>query len=133
MNRFYTAAHYWLLEEVPGVWRVGFTRFATRMLGDFVEMGWEPAAGARVAVGETIGWVEGFKALTELYSVVEGEFLGGNPLLEEDITRTDSDPYGEGWLYRVQGEPEPNRMDVNGYVTLLDETIDRMLEKYGNA
>jgi glycine cleavage system H protein len=133
VGHFYTAAHYWLLEEEPGVWRVGFTRFATRMLGDFVELSWSAQPGDRVAVGDTIGSVEGFKALTELYSVTEGEFLGGNPALDEDITLPDTDPYGAGWLYRVRGAPEPNRMDVHGYVELLDATIDRMLEKYGDT
>ena len=128
VGRFYTAAHYWLLEEEPEVWRIGFTRFATRMLGDFVEMGWQPQAGDRVSIGDTIGWVEGFKALTELYAVAGGEFLGGNPALDEDFTLTDSDPFGAGWLYRVRGTPEPGRMDVHGYVELLDRTINRMLE-----
>src|SRR5687768_16814210 len=82
----YVKSHYWLVEEEPGVWRVGFTRFATRMLGDFVELGWEVKPGTTVEVGQAIGWVEGFKALSELYSVMSGEFLGGNPALDEDTT-----------------------------------------------
>jgi len=131
VDRRYTLSHYWLLEEEPGLWRVGFTRFATRMLGDFVEMGFEPQPGDIVAVGERIGWVEGFKALTDLYSVAAGEFVGGNAALEQDITPTDSDPYGEGWLYRVRGAPEPESVDVHGYVAALDSTIERMLGKEG--
>ena len=133
INRLYTLSHYWLLEEAPGVWRVGFTRFATRMLGDFVEMAFEPRIGEPVSVGQPIGSVEGFKALTELYCVAEGEFTGGNPALEEDITLADTDPYGAGWLYRVRGRPEPDALDVHGYATALDRTIDGMLEKYGDA
>lgn len=131
VGRLYSRSHYWLQEEEPGVWRVGFTRFATRMLGDFVEMGFEPAPGGAVSVGETIGWVEGFKALTQLYSVLNGEFGGGNPALEEDITLTDTDPYGAGWLYRVRGTPESDCLDAAGYAALLDHTIDGMIEKYG--
>ncbi len=131
VDRRYTRSHYWLREEEPGVWRVGFTRFATRMLGEFVELNYHLQPGDTVLVGEVVGGVEGFKAVTELYAVAAGEFLGGNPLLEQDITRADTDPYGEGWLYRVRGAPEPESLDVHGYVELLDVTIGRMLEQYG--
>lgn len=129
----YVRAHYWLREEEPGVWCAGFTQFATRMLGDLVEIDWEPKPGQTIEIGSRIGWVEGFKALTELYSVVSGEFAGGNTALDDDITLTDRDPYGDGWLYRVRGVPDAESMDVNSYVKLLDETIDLMMEKYGDA
>src|SRR6478672_2695466 len=85
-ERLYTPSHFWILQVEPGVWRVGFTKFATRMLGDFVELGFEPKIGDAVQVGQTIGWVEGFKALTDLYCVVEGQFAGTNPELDADIT-----------------------------------------------
>jgi glycine cleavage system H protein len=129
VDRRYTPSHFWLREETPGIWTVGFTRFAVRMLGDTVEMGFElqPADVARV--GQTIGWVEGFKAITDLFCVAEGEFLGGNPALEQDITLSDSDCYGQGWLYRIRGEPEPNSFDVHGYVDWLDRSIEKMLGK----
>jgi hypothetical protein len=39
------------------------------------------------------------------------------------------DPYGAGWLYVVQGAPDPNCVDVETYRGILDKTIDRMLEK----
>lgn len=130
-GRWYTPSHFWLLEEEPGVWRVGFTRFAVRMLGDTVEMGFEVQPGDAVAPGQTIGWMEGFKAITDIYCVAEGEFLGGNPGLEQDMTLTDSDCYGRGWLYRVRGLREPGSFDVQGYVEWLDRTIDKMLGKEG--
>lgn len=129
VDRLYTPSHFWMAEVEPGVWRVGFTRFATRMLGDFVEQGFEVKPGDRVEVGQAIGWVEGFKAVTDLYCVIAGEFLGGNPALAEDITLADTDPYGKGWLYCVRGQPEPNSVDVRGYTEILDLTIDKMQEK----
>jgi glycine cleavage system H protein len=126
-GRRYTASHFWLDEEEPGLWRVGFTRFATRMLGDIVEQGFETKVGGAVKVGQTIGWVEGFKALTELYSVADGAFEGGNPELDGDPSLIDKDPYGKGWLYHVRGTPEPNSVAVEGYIGILDATIDKML------
>lgn len=125
-NRLYAASHFWLAEQEKGLWRIGFTRFATRMLGEIVEHGFEVKPDAAVRVGQTIGWVEGFKALTDLYSVADGTFAGGNPALEQEPTLIDEDPYGAGWLYLVRGTPDPNSMPVEGYIQLLDATIDNM-------
>src|ERR1700704_3774212 len=95
--RRYTLSHFWLREEEPGVWLSGFTKFATRMLGEIVEYEFSVKAGEPVAIGQSIGWVEGFKAVSDIYSVVAGEFLGPNPALNQDITLVDSDPYNAGW------------------------------------
>jgi glycine cleavage system H protein len=127
VDRRYTAAHYWLREESPGMWRVGFTKFATRMLGDLVEYDFTVAAGAPVALGQEIGSVEGFKAVTSVYCVADGEFQGVGDEFRRDITVAEADPYGRGWLYHVRGRPDPASIDVHGYVALLDATIDRLL------
>jgi glycine cleavage system H protein len=131
MDRVYTPSHFWALQAEPGLWRVGFTKFATRMLGDLVEHGFTVKLGEPVAVGQTIGWIEGFKALTDLYCVADGEFAGANPALEQDVTLTDADPYGRGWLYAVRGTVDPSATDVHGYAAMLDLTIDKMKEKAG--
>jgi glycine cleavage system H protein len=125
--RRYSPAHYWLLEESPGVWRVGLTKFATRMLGDIVEFEFGAHPGAEIGVGDEIGSIEGLKAVTSVFSVGTGRFLGEGTLLRNDVTLAESDPYGQGWLYRLQGEPASDTVDVEGYVALLDATIDRML------
>jgi len=128
VDRLYTKSHYWLAALEPGEWRVGVTKFAGRMLGDMVEFGFSIKPGDRIDVGQTIGWVEGFKAVSDLYAVAEGELIGSNPALDDDITLVDSKPYAEGWLYAVRGKPEPAAVDVYGYIALLDATIDKMLE-----
>jgi glycine cleavage system H protein len=133
VDRSYTRSHYWLQEEESGLWRVGLTGFAIRMLGDFVELGWEKEPGAVVALGEHIGWMEGFKAISEIYAAAAGEFLGGNPALDESVELVDSRPYGEGWLYRLHCDAEPECLDVHGYIGFLDETIDRMKGQYEDA
>src|SRR4051812_637551 len=132
----YTPSHYWLDEQEPGLWRVGFTRFATRMLGEIVEHGFEAdgrpvAVGQPVKVGQVIGWVEGFKALTDLYCVADGTFEGGNPAIDADPALVANDPYYAGWLYLVRGTPDPNSVAVDGYIGVLDATIDTMLGKEG--
>jgi glycine cleavage system H protein len=127
-DRRYTPAHYWLLEEEAGVWRVGLTGFATRMLGDLVEYDLSVKPGATIEVGQTIGSLEGFKAVAELYSVASGELVGGNPDLAQDITLVEGDPYRRGWLYRVRGQAADGHLDVEGYVAVLDATVDAMLK-----
>ena len=123
----YTASHYWLDEREPGIWQVGFTKFATRMLGEMVEFDFKIGSGAHIAVGQVIGWTEGFKAMSDIYSAASGEFLGPNPALAQNITLIDTKPYGDGWLYTVHGTPDPAHLDVHGYVAILDATIDKML------
>lgn len=125
-DRLYTASHYWIQEQEAGLWRVGLTKFASRMLGDVVEIGWDVTEGAPVAVGDGIGWFEGFKARSDLYCVAAGTFAGPNPELVDRIALVDDDRYRRGWLYAVRGTPEPGAVDMHGYAALLDETIDRM-------
>lgn len=125
-DRLYTASHFWLQEQESGVWRVGLTKFASRLLGDVVDIGFDRSEGESVQIGDTIGWFEGFKARSDLYSVAGGEFLGGNPVLGDRIALIDDDRYRRGWLYAVRGVPEPNAVDMHGYAALLDETIERM-------
>ncbi|MGH9338912.1 MAG: glycine cleavage system protein H [Acidobacteriota bacterium] len=128
-GRLYTSGHFWMSEQEPNLWQVGMTKFATRMLGEMVEHGFEVEPGKAVQVGQVIGWVEGFKAASDLFCVVDGQFQRGNPNLDEKIRLLHTDPYGKGWLYEVRGTPEPNAVDVHGYVEVLDETIDRIRGK----
>ena len=128
-GRLYSAAHYWMEEVKPERWRVGYTRFATRMLGEFVEFGFEPQPGEPIEIGQVIGWVEGFKAVSDVFSVIQGEFAGTNPALREDITLIETECYGRGWLYEARGTVDPSRLSAGDYVKLLDGTIDAMLEQ----
>ena len=116
-------------EGSPGVWRVGFTKFATRMLGELVEARYEVSAGDPISSGQQIGYVEGFKAASDLFCVMEGAFVGGNPILEEDACIVKSSPYVDGWLYSVKGEPEETSVDVQGYYDHLEVLINKMQEE----
>jgi glycine cleavage system H protein len=126
-DRLYTAGHYWLRKEADDLWRVGFTRFAIRMLGEAVEMGFEIDLGSPVASGQVVGWIEGFKAVSDLYAPMAGRFEGGNPELEKDMALFKKDPYERGWLFALRGTPGEGCMDPRGYVAVLDATIDKML------
>ena len=112
--------------DTPRLWHVGFTKFATRMLGELVEMVLEVKPGQTVAGGERLGTVEGFKAVSELFCVVDGTLQSANPALTAEACLTHSDPYGAGWLYAVQGTPTPGHLDVHGYIALLTATINQL-------
>lgn len=132
----YSPSHFWLravtapaagaVDDAPRLWHVGFTKFATRMLGELVEMVLDVQPGQQVAGGQRLGTVEGFKAVSDLFCAVEGRFEAANPALTAEACLTHSDPYGAGWLYAVHGTPMPGHLDVHGYVALLTETIDRL-------
>ena len=101
-DRKYSPAHYWLLEESSGIWRVGLTKFATRMLGDIVEFEFSVAPGTNIAFGDAIGTIEGLKAVSSVFAAGSGRFLGEGAPLRADVTRAEFDPYGEGWLIDVE-------------------------------
>ena len=123
----YSPSHAWLAAAGEGRWRVGLTKFASRMLGEMVDHGFEIESGAAVKCGQIIGWVEGFKAISDLFCVATGEFTGSNPALKERISLITKDPYNAGWLYEVNGTPDTKCLDVHTYRDLLDKTIDRIL------
>ncbi len=113
--------------EGESIWRVGFTRFATRMLGEAVELDFETKPGSEVETGQVIGWLEGFKAVSDIYTPLSGRFDGSNPGLDNDMEVIHADPYGRGWLFRIHGTPGDDCIDVHGYMSTLDATIDKMM------
>lgn len=94
----YTAEHEWVDGASPAT--VGITAVATDALGDivFVEL---PAVGSTVEAGAVIGEIESTKSVSELYSPVSGTVVEVNSAAVDDPSLVNGDPYGEGWLLRV--------------------------------
>lgn len=130
----YTPGHCWLSTTTqPGLWRVGFTQFASRLLGELVEMHFDVTPDTQVHAGDVIGWYEGLKARTHLYGMCNGIFRGYNPALENPSQRAWADPHGKGWLYEVQGDPHPIIMPVQDYMHVLDTTLESMQQNNPNG
>lgn len=125
----YTQSHSWLGKVGENTWRVGYTKFALRMLGELVDVKFEVKPAALIRPGQIIGSIEGFKAISDIYCVGEGNFSCENSGLAVGLEYLGDKPYEEGWLYQFCGKPDPRAMDVEGYRTLLDATIDRLLAK----
>jgi glycine cleavage system H protein len=128
----YSPSHYWAAEQEEGFWRIGLTKFATRMLGEMVDYGFDIVPGEVVKSGQILGWIEGFKAISDLFCIAEGTFAVVNPGLKPQITLLNKDPYGAGWLYAIRGQPDAKCVDVHAYKNLLDKTIDKILERQRN-
>jgi glycine cleavage system H protein len=125
----YTHSHSWIGRVGENEWRVGYTKFALRMLGELVDVKFEVKPAAPVKVGDIVGSVEGFKAISDIYCVGHGNFSSENSGLTSGLEYVGEKPYEDGWLYQFVGQPDPRALDVDGYRALLDATIDRLLEK----
>ena len=96
----YAETHEWL--RVNGeIGCVGITDHAQAELTDivFVEL---PAVGAEVQAGHTIAVVESVKAASDIYSPVSGTVTEVNAALTSNPALVNTDPYGEGWLYKLK-------------------------------
>lgn len=104
-ERKYTASHEWIVVE-GGMATIGITDFAQAQLGDvvFLEL---PAVGAKVAGGASFGVIESVKAASDLYSPASGAVAETNQRLTKSPELVNSDPYGEGWLIKLELEGEP--------------------------
>lgn len=97
----YLPSHEWVRVESDGTATVGITYHAQDLLGDvvFVEL---PEVGSELNAGEEAGVVESVKAASDIFSPVSGEVLEINETLEESPDFVNSDPYNDGWFYKVK-------------------------------
>jgi glycine cleavage system H protein len=96
----YSKDHEWV--RVDGKIAVGgITDYAQDSLGDvvYVEL---PKVGDEFAANESFGSVESVKAVSEVFCPVSGEIVGINETLADTPEKVNQDPYGEGWMIRVQ-------------------------------
>lgn len=98
----YTSDHEWIRLEDGGQSAViGVTDFAQQELGDIVFVELEPV-GTELAREEPFGTVEAVKTVSELFMPVSGRIVAHNEDLESAPERVNQDPYGEGWMVRIE-------------------------------
>ncbi len=97
---YYSDDHLWVQFE-SDIATIGVTDYAQNELMDivFVEI---PEIGAEIEQGDSFGSIEALKTVAPLISPVSGEILEVNESLEHDPKQINNDPYGDGWLVRVQ-------------------------------
>ncbi|MBE9396906.1 glycine cleavage system protein GcvH [Pontibacterium sp. N1Y112] len=115
----YVASHEWIRVEGDGTVTVGVTDHAQDLLGDvvFVEL---PEVGAELANGDDAGVVESVKAASDIYAPISGEVIAINEALEDTPENVNSDPYGDGWFFKLKLTDEAELdalLDADGYAT----------------
>ncbi len=105
----YTKEHEWVREQDDGTVEVGITDYAQVSLGDlvFVEL---PEDDTVVDVGDACAVVESVKAASDVYMPLSGMVVVTNQALADSPELVNSDPYGEGWLFRLKPDT-PAQLD----------------------
>ena len=119
----YASTHEWLRNEGDGIYTVGITEHAQDLLGDmvFVEL---PEIGATVAAGDDVAVAESVKAASDIYAPIAGEIVAINDELEDAPETVNSDPYGDGWLFKIKADDVTEvdaLLDAAGYQAVIDE------------
>ncbi|MEU7837355.1 MULTISPECIES: glycine cleavage system protein GcvH [unclassified Nonomuraea] len=103
----YTKEHEWVAGLDDGITvTIGITAYAAEALGDvvFVQL---PEVGSTVEAGDSVGEVESTKSVSEIYTPVGGEIVEVNQAVVDDPSLANSDSYGDGWMFRVRVEGDP--------------------------
>jgi glycine cleavage system H protein len=102
----YTKDHEWI--KIDGKTAlIGITDFAQGELGDIVYLDIN-TAGEDVKEHDVFGSVEAVKTVSDLFMPITGKILEVNPLLEAHPEKVNADPYGEGWMIKIEVKGSPN-------------------------
>ncbi|MBT5331202.1 MAG: glycine cleavage system protein GcvH [Porticoccaceae bacterium] len=113
----YLASHEWARQNADGTVTIGITDYAQESLGDvvYIEL---PEVGAQVTAHEEAGVVESVKAASDIFSLVSGEVIEVNEVLEDEPELVNESPYADGWFFRVRPtdiNELDDSMDAEGY------------------
>lgn len=111
----YTKDHEWVRLEGDTAY-IGITEFAQRELGDIVYID-IPSVGKEVAAEDVFGTVEAVKTVSDLFMPVTGTVTEVNKALDSQPELVNSDPYGEGWMVKVN---IANAGDADGLLSADD-------------
>ncbi len=122
----YTQTHEWVRLEEDGTLTVGITDHAQEALGDlvFVET---PSIDSDVDESQACAVVESVKAASDIYAPVAGTIIDANGRLTEEPELVNTDPYGEGWIMKLQpNDPDAMEelMDAEDYEHMIAEEDD---------
>lgn len=119
----YTASHEWVRIESDDTVTVGITDHAQHQLGDlvFVEL---PDNNTVLEKGDEMSVVESVKTAADVYAPISGKVIEVNPQLESRPELINQDPYGDGWICRIQPEDMEELgelLDADGYEALAGD------------
>ena len=101
----YTKDHEWIKIE-GNTALIGITDFAQGELGEIVYLDIN-TVGEEVKEHDVFGSVEAVKTVSDLFMPITGKILEVNPALENHPEKVNSDPYGEGWMIKIEVKGSP--------------------------
>jgi glycine cleavage system H protein len=99
-NLKYTKEHEWVLVE-GNIGTIGVTDYAQGELGDVVFVDIDPAIN-EIKKGESIGTIEAVKTVSDIFAPYTGKVVEINEALKDSPEVVNSDPYGKGWMIKVE-------------------------------
>ena len=99
----------------PASGAMGLSDYAQSQLSDIVFLEIQVEAGESVAAGQAMASVESVKASAEIYAPVGGKVVDINKALPEKPETLNSDPYGAGWMIKVEAGDPTDLMDAAAY------------------
>ena len=112
---------------------MGLTDYGQWVIGDILYVNLEPE-GTAIARGKKFGSIESGKWVGNLLSPVDGVIVKNNSLVLTDPQQINVDPYGVGWIIRVETESErevESLMDCLVYMQWIDKQVERDSMQYG--
>jgi len=106
-NLKYTKTHEWVKVE-DDVATIGITSYAVEQLIEIIGVYELPEPGSQIEPSGSLGLVESTKASSDVLSPLGGKVLEVNESLEEDPGIINKDPYGEGWLIKIEMKDKSN-------------------------
>jgi glycine cleavage system H protein len=105
-NLQYTKEHEWVSVDAS-TYTMGITDYAQGALGDIVYVQL-PKVGEVITSGKVCGEVESTKSVSEIYAPVSGTVVAINESLANTPESINSDPYGDGWLVKIEVSTTPS-------------------------
>ena len=121
-NYKYTSTHEWIRLDADGLYSVGITQYAQKVLGDlvYVEL---PMVGDSLVKDKECGVVESVKAASDVYAPLSGRVMEVNSEIIDTPNLINQSPYDKGWILRLDvqegSEQWDSLLDASAYADLL--------------
>ena len=128
----YTRTHEWVDVNTDSsgarIATVGLSAFALEQLTDlvYVEL---PEVGRKVEAGRPFGEIESVKAVSDLYSPVDGEIVEANTALVDRLDRLAADPYESGWFVKIRITDESGLSELLDYPAYEKQCEEELAEE----
>jgi glycine cleavage system H protein len=119
----YTKEHEWVkIEGDEGI--IGITEYAQNELGDIIYLDITVSIGIDVKKGDTLGSIEAVKTVSDVYCPISGRLLDINLSINDNPSIVNSDPYGDGWIIKIEPSDKSeleDMLEANVYKDLIGE------------